>query len=153
MGRRKFQLSENEIHQLQQHLENAANHFTYTRLQAVLWYGTGLPIEHIQTRLDCSRSSILGWCQEYCTSGPGGLTSRWQGGNNARLTSAQVADLCARMQAHTPGELFGRHAATRGGSQWTLEDLHRAIRLWYGVVYRSRSSYYRLLKRCLEAGI
>ncbi|HSF82922.1 MAG TPA: helix-turn-helix domain-containing protein [Anaerolineales bacterium] len=151
MGKRKFQLTENKVHQLTKQLERTSDTPTRTRLQAILWYGTGVTVEQIRTRLECSRASILGWCQQYSTFGPDGLNSKWQGGNNARLTAAQIDNLCARIQAHSPHDLlYGVQAATPGGSQWSVEDLHRFLNEGYGVVYSSRSSYYRLLKKYLE---
>lgn len=55
------------------------------------------------------------------------------------------------MQAHSPHDLlYGVQAATPDGSHWTVEDLYRVLNEWYGVVYSSRSSYYRLLKKYLE---
>lgn len=150
MGKRKFQLTEKEVQQLSQKLGQTNDARTCTRLQAVLWYGTGVPLREIQERLECSRASILGWCQGYRQAGAPGLESRWQGGNNARLTAAQIDELCAWLQTQTPRSLFGEHAATPEGLEWTVEDLHLALQRWYGVVYHSRSSYYRLLKKCLE---
>ena len=44
--------------------------------------------------------------------------------------------------------LFGATAATADGQFWTVEDLHRAVERWYGVSYRSRTSYHRLLDLC-----
>jgi len=150
MGKRKFQLSETEIRQLSQHLDRSEDQHTHLRLQAVLWYGIGVPLKQIQMRLNCSRSSILSWCRVYNLTGTAGLTSKWQGGNNAHLTRAQMEDLNAKLQANTPQSLFKLKAPSRNGLQWTVEDLYRAIKMWYGVVYRSRSSYYRLLKKYLD---
>jgi len=150
MGKRKFQLTMEQTQDLHQRVDRAKGPRTRLRLQAVLWYGTGRPLDEIQSRLGCSRSSVLGWCQAYQREGPAALASKWQGGNNARLTPAQLEDLCDRISTNTPRDLFGKHAATPDGTDWTAEDLHKALKLWYGVVYQSKSSYYRLLKKCLQ---
>ncbi len=113
----------------------------------MLWYGTGFPAAEITSRQGCSRSSLLSWCQAYRTSGVIGLVDRRLGGNNSRLTPVQVADLQERLKTLTPREVFSRKAATPEGLEWTVHDLYRAVRMWYGVVYRSRTSYYNLFER------
>jgi transposase len=149
MGKRKFQLTETETCQLQANQQGTHCQRTCLRLQAVIWYGSGRSLPEIQDRLRCSRFSVLHWCQLYHQGGPAALRCKWQGGNNARLTRAQMVDLCARMKAQTPRSIFGDQAAAADGLQWTVEDLHIALKQ-YGVVYKSKSSYYRLLKKCVE---
>jgi transposase len=111
-------------------------------------YGTGSPVEEIQRQFGCSRSSLLSWCRTYRFKGLSGLEDQRQGGNNARLTDGQIADLTRRLQTYTPRSVFGQKTSTQDGLQWTVEDLYKAIKLWYGVIYHSRSSYYKLLDMC-----
>jgi transposase len=69
------------------------------------------------------------------------------GGNNHKLTPAQVADLSNKLRQYTPQSLFGPEA-TAVGDGWTLPDLRRAVQDWYGVTYQSTTSYRTLLHRC-----
>lgn len=147
MVTRSFALVPEEISTLEQILETCTDDPSCSRLQAVIWYGTGLPTAEIMSRLGCSRSSLLSWCQAYRISGVTGLLDRRLGGNNCRLTPAQIADLQERLWTLTPREVFSRKTATPDGLEWTVHDLYRAVRMWYGVVYRSRISYYNLFAR------
>jgi len=147
MVKRSFVLIPEEASTLEGILKNCTDEASRCRLQAVLWYGTGLPVAEITSRLGCSRSSLLSWCQAYRTSGALGLIDRRLGGNNCRLTPAQVADLKEHLQTLTPRDVLSRKAATPDGLEWTVHDLYRLVRMWYGVVYRSSTSYYNLFAR------
>jgi transposase len=87
----------------------------------------------------------MNWCTTYQARGPDGLKDERCGGNNAKLTAAQREDLQTRLQSSTPAMLFGPQAATPSGQFWTVADVHRAIEQWYGVTYRSLTSYRQLL--------
>jgi transposase len=145
MVTRSFVLTQEEVDTLKRVLETCTDDPSCCRLQAVLWYGSGLPVTEITARLGCGRSSLLSWCQAYRLSGVAGLLDRRAGGNNCRLTAAQVAELKEHLRSLTPWDVLGHKAATPEGLAWTVQDLYRTIRLWYGVTYRSRSSYYNLL--------
>jgi transposase len=111
-------------------------------------YGTGSPLEEILEQAGCSRSSLLNWCRAFRFRGLAGLHDDRQGGNNARLTDGQMNDLARRLRLYTPRSIFGQRTSTQEGQQWNVEDLFKAIKLWYSVVYQSRASYYRLLEIC-----
>lgn len=147
MAKRTFELTAQEIQTIQQVLLTCSDDPTCDRLQAILWYSAGKPMREITGSLGCSRSALLSWCQAYRTSGVMGLVDRRLGGNNSHLTPAQVTELGERLRTLTPREVFNRKAATPEGQAWTVQDLYRAVRMWYGVVYRSRASYYHLLRR------
>jgi transposase len=51
------------------------------------------------------------------------------------------------MIENTPWVVFGNGSATPDGRYWTSKDLYKALKLWYGITYQSRSSYYNLLSR------
>jgi transposase len=152
MAKRNFDLTPQEIQTIQQVLLTCTDNPTCDRLQAILWYGAGKPITEITAHLGCSRSALMSWCQAYRTSGVMGLIDRRLGGNNCRLTPAQVADLRERLRTLAPREAFSRKTATPQGLEWTVQDLYRAVRMWYGVVYRSRASYYQLFARVKPQG-
>ena len=147
LARRGFKLSLAEEQEIEAILEKAGSDAVYDRLRAVLEYSRGYSLESIQQRYSCSRSALLNWCRTYRQYGVEGLASRSMGGNNARLSEAQLADLTRRLAETTPAAVFGSAAENLKGQNWTTKDLYRAVRLWYGVEYNSPSSYYRLLKR------
>ena len=147
MAKRNFILSIEEICEIEQMLEQEPSPHAAERLQAVLQYGTGRPATEIVARLGCSRTTLLSWCQAYRQSRLSGLLDKRQGGNNAKLSDDQLNELLQRLRFTTPRQFFGASAATPGGREWTVEDIYRAVRQWYGVTYRSRSSYYGILSR------
>lgn len=148
MARRRQYLNAEEIRKLQKQLNDCADNRMRMRLQAVLMYETGHSIDVILERFNCSRSSLLNWCQAFRSRGLSGLSPHWTGGHNAKLTEEQLADLARKLEEITPHMLFGESSSPENGQHWNVEDLYRAIKLWYGVVYRSRSSYYNILSRC-----
>jgi transposase len=148
MAKRKYPLTTREVNYIRYYLEETIDPRVRTRLRAVLMYGTGLPLEEILGQAGCSRSSLLNWCRSFRFRGLAGLHDDRQGGNNARLTDGQINDLARRLRLYTPSSIFGQRASTPEGQQWKVEDLFKAIKLWYSVVYQSRASYYRLLEIC-----
>ncbi len=88
------------------------------------------------------------WYRTYRRDGINGLIDKRAGGNRAQLTTEEISELGERLRAYTPANLFGPQAATADGQFWTVEDLSCAVQRWYGVGYRSRSSYHRLFDRC-----
>lgn len=145
MAKRQYQLSEREVNELKGAYSQCHDGPTRTRYQAVRLYGTGYRVADIMALTACSRTSLLAWCQVYRTQGLGGLCDKRQGGNSAKLTAAQRADVAQRLQQSTPREVVGEHTHTPSGQFWTVEDLQQALQHWYGVTYRSRSSVLSLL--------
>lgn len=125
------------------------DHTTRSRLKAVLLYQEGHRLDYVIAKTGCSRSSLLSWYKAYKLQGIKGLFDRRQGGNNAKLTDQQISELSERLRGHAPRDFLGLRTATPGGQLWTVEDLYNIIWEWYGVRYRSRTSYYSLLKKCL----
>jgi transposase len=145
MTKRKFKLTEQEAQALRARYATCPKGATRSRLQAVWMYGTGYPVGDIEKLVSCSRSSLMNWCRTYQTRGADGLGDDRLGGNNAKLTATQRADLKTRLQATTPARLFGPAAATPNGQFWTVADVQQAVAQWYGVTYRSATSYRQLL--------
>lgn len=119
-----------------------------TRLQAVRLYGIGYSVPQISEITGCARSSLMEWCAAYREHGIAALADHRRGGNSAKLTGAQVAELSSKLRQYTPRSLFGPQAATQDGQAWTLDDLRRAISEWFGITYASATSYYTLFARC-----
>ena len=131
--------------------ESCEDHAARLRLRAVLLYENGYSLAQILAEAECSRSTLLNWYRIYKQQGPEALCDHRQGGNNAKLTDQQTEDLCERLGGRTPRDLLGSRAATPDGQFWTVEDLYNVIWQWYGVKYKSRTSYYNLLKKCVPA--
>jgi len=145
MATRKFVLTEKDARALRVLHDNCTDGATRSRYQAVRMYGTGYPVAEIETLVGCSRSSMMNWCRTYQSCGADGLTDKRLGGNNAKLTASRREDLKTRLQGATPVMLFGSAAATPSGQFWTVADVQKAIKEWYGVSYRSATSYHQLL--------
>ena len=121
---------------------------TRTRDQAVRLYGTGYPVAQIVEITGCSRTSLMDWCRLYRDRGVAALVDGRVGGNRAKLTPEQRETVRASLHQYTPRQLFGPTTATPDGQFWTVPDLKRAVQEWFGVTWRSPSSYLALLADC-----
>jgi len=148
MARRRFQLTEEQIKELTSTYKSCKDGPTRTRYQAVRLYGTGYPTEEVIRITGCAWSTLMEWCRTYAREGIEGLVDKRRGGNRAKLTEQQMAELSTRLRAYTPANLFGTLAATTDGQFWTVEDLQQAVQQWYSVSYQSRGSYHRLFELC-----
>jgi transposase len=148
MAHRKFHLTDQAVRALLA-AEQATDEAAYrTRLQAVRLYGLGYSPSQITEITSCPRSTLMLWCRLYREGGIAALADHRAGGNSAKLTREQVADLSGKLRLYTPRSLFGPDAATSDGQAWTVTDLRHAVQLWYGVTYQSVVSYYNLFDRC-----
>jgi transposase len=143
-------LVETEQEEIIKFLETCDDQTVRSRLRAVLFYIKGYGIDRILEEAKCSRSSLLNWFRAYRQQGPEGLFDRRQGGNNARLSDEQIQDLVERLRNRAPQDLLGQKTATPDGKFWTVEDLCTIIWQWYGVTYKSRTSYYNLIKKLTQ---
>jgi transposase len=148
MAKRKFQLSESDRQQLIQAYALCKDGPTRTRYQAVRLYGEGYSVSDIEQLTGCSRSSLMEWCRAYQQDRRYGLVDKRTGGNCAKLTALQLEDLAQRLHQYTPRDLFGSAARSVSGQYWTVDDLQAAVRQWYDVEYRSRTSYLHVLAVC-----
>lgn len=103
--------------------------------------GAGRAVSDIQAIVGCSERSLLRWCEAYRQEGIGGLVSGWRGGNNARLTPRQRAEVVAKVQQYQPDQLLSSEVRVNRGTFWTVSDLRIGIERWYGVSWRSDNSY------------
>ncbi len=100
-------------------------------------YGIGQPVDQIMEEVGCSRTVLMEWCRKFRQSGLEGLLDRRQGGNRARLSKAQLANLKQRLQNSSDND-----------QGWSVEALEKAVQNWYGVRFKSRTSYHNLFKKC-----
>jgi transposase len=123
---RDFQLTEQQTQELKIAFGKSADGATRTRLQAVRLYGNGLAVAEIQEITDCSRRSLLRWCQKYRDQGVGGLMDQRQGGNRALLSDAQLQDVHDKLHGYRPVDVLGaEQVATASGQHWTIPDTWR----------------------------
>jgi len=148
MRQRTFHLTEEAVRTLLAAYQATDDGAYRTRLQAVRLYGLGYTPMQITDITSCPRSTLMLWCRLYRAAGTAALADHRAGGNSAKLSREQVADLSRKLRLYTPRSLFGPDATTTDGQAWTVADLRRAVQQWYGVTYQSVVSYYTLFKRC-----
>jgi transposase len=88
------------------------------------------------------------WCQAFTESGTSALVDGRRGGNSAKLTPEQRTETEMRLHQNSPRNVFGLTTATIERLFWTVEDLRRALKEWYGVEYASRTSYLNAFHAC-----
>jgi putative transposase len=146
MAKRQFKLAEKQIQELITAYDRCKDGPTRTRYQAVRLYGTGYAESEVEAITGCSRSTLMGWCRIYRAQGIVGLVDKRQGGNRAKLTSAQIEELAHKLKQYTPDQAFRAQGFT--SEYWSVESLRCAVQEWYGVTYQSRTSYYTLFDAC-----
>ena len=144
MAKRKFTLTDKERFQMIQAYDLSKDVLARTRYQSVRLYGEGYKVSEIEKINGSRRSSLMEWCHEYQKNGVQGLVDKRVGGNSAKLTKLQIEDLSYRLRQYTPRDLFGSEAS----QYWAPTELARVIKKWYGVEYRSSSSYLRIFRVC-----
>lgn len=145
MAKRRFQLSESQCDALFTAYLECEDGETRSRLQAVRLYGMNYAVNHIQEITGCSTRSLFEWVRAYQHAGLDGLRDHRVGGNSAKLTPAQRAEVEMYLHQFTPKQILHK-PYTRDGQFWTIEDLADALAHWFDVHYDSRTSYYNLLR-------
>ncbi len=148
MAKRKFHLTERQVHELIQAYTQCSDGPTRARYQAVRLYGSNYPLSEVRDITGCSTTSLMEWCSAFTQSGTQALEDGRVGGNSAKLTPEQRAEIERRLHQYTPRDLLGTQTYTPAGQFWTIEDLARAVQQWYGVQYASRTSYTNLFHAC-----
>ena len=108
-------------------------------------YAEGYPVTEICKITGCNRTSLMEWCLKYKQRGAEGLVDHRGGPRRAKLTPEQTEDVAIKLQQYRPYDLLGPGANSSSGEHWTVEDLSAVMRKWYGVSWKSRSSYHSLL--------
>lgn len=148
MAKRQFQLSEQELEELQQAEATTRDAHELKRLQAVRLYGSGTERRLIERLVGCDERSIRKWAQKYQQAGLEGLQSRWQGENALKLSREQRADLKQRLHTYRPDQVIAPDIRISQGQFWTVSDLQIVVKAWYAVDYRTADSYRTLLHEC-----
>jgi transposase len=145
MAKREFKLSEQQRIELIRAYEQAATPDSQRRIQAVRLYGEGRAVADIRDITGCSERSLRRWCAWYEHDGVARLADQRAGGNNAKLTPEQRAAVIERLKTYRPDQLLPADVRISRGEFWTVSDLQMGLQRWYGVTWRSLTSYRTLL--------
>jgi transposase len=145
MAQRLFELSEGQRGELRRAYDTAQDTRYQQRVQAVRLYGEGCSVNDIQSITGCSERSLMRWCEHYRAKGLDGLVSLWRGGNHARLSQAQRAEVIAKVQQYRPDQVLNAEVRVSRGAFWTVSDLRIGVKACYGVTWRSDNSYRTLI--------
>jgi transposase len=145
MAKREFKLTEQQRNELIRAYDQATTPDVQSRVQAVRLYGEGRSVPDIRDITGCSERSLRRWCAGYEQGGLERLEDQRAGGNNAKLTPDQRADVIARVKTYRPDQLFPAAVRISRGTFWTVSDLRIGLQAWYGVSWRSATSYRALL--------
>jgi transposase len=148
MAKRDFQLTRDQSAELWRAYDQADDVNEQKRWQAVRLYGEGRSVSDIQAITGCSEPSLMRWTRRYRQQGIDGLRSPEYGGNRARLTDEQRAEIKTKVHQATPDQLLAAAERRHRIPFWTVEDLVVLVERWYGVRWKSRTSYTTLLHEC-----
>ena len=148
MAKRQFQLTADESAAFRQAEDQTRDVRELKRLQAVRLYGMGETVETIQNLVGCGPVSPGQWAMAYRRGGLAGLRRQWCGGNANKLTAAQRQELAEKLAQSTPEQVIAPEVRVERGAFWTVSDLQIVVAQWYGLTYRSQTSYRTLLDGC-----
>jgi transposase len=148
MANRQFNLNTRQENELRVAYDQCKDAATSKKLLGVRLYGNGQPVGTILDLVGNSRSSLMNWCHQYQEAGIAGLADKRKGGNSRKLSISQRAELKEKLHQYTPRQVLGLETATASGEHWTTRDVKDVIYKWYGVFYKSPSSYWLLLSKC-----
>jgi transposase len=148
MAKRQLQLTVEEQAAFEQAEWQTRDTYELRRLQAVRLYGSGMPTGEIMRVVKSSDRRIREWSQKYREQGLVGLKSGWQGENALKLSRQQRNDLKVRLHNYKPDQVIATEIRISQGQFWTISDLQIMVQEWYGVTYRTKGSYRRLLNEC-----
>jgi transposase len=148
-NKRKQLLSPEADQQLLLAFTECKNGAMRTKIQAVRLYGNDVPVPEITNLTGLPRRTINRWYRRYLQQGLSGFVDRRQGGNYQYLTHEQIQELALRLKQYRPVDLFGlEKVATADGLYWCVPDLKRTVKQWYGIEYKTGTSYQQLFQKC-----
>jgi transposase len=145
MAKRTFKLTDEQRSELLRAYDETNEADVQRRVQAVRLYGEGWSVDDIRAITGCSERSLRRWCAGYEQGGLERLEDQRAGGNNAKLTPEQRAEAIKRVKTYRPDQLFPADIRVSRGEFWTVSDLQIGLQRWYGVTWRSATSYRNLL--------
>jgi transposase len=105
----------------------------------------GEAVASIQKLVGCGPVSPAQWAMEYRRGGLDALKSRWAVDNAQKLSDEQRQDLFEKLEQYSPEQVIAPDVRVERGTFWTVSDLEIVVAQWYGVTYRSPTSYRNLL--------
>lgn len=148
MRKSTFQLTPEQINELQGAYQSCDETLTKIRYQAVRLYGQDYATAEVMVITGCSRTSLLKWCRRYRRYGVTGLIDQRNGGNSAKLSASEVERLQNQLHQFKPNQVFGQEDYSGNGEFWTVSDLAAWLAREYDVRYQSKNSYRTILRRC-----
>lgn len=148
MAHRNFKLSKEQRRELAAAEQQVKKVKDLKRIIAVRLYGEGYPTEQIGAMVGCDWRSLMRWCADYQREGLTGLLDQRQGGNRAKLSAEQRAEVRERLMSYRPDQVLPPSVRIEQGAFWTVSDLRIGLYVWYGVIYQSDTSYRTLLHEC-----
>lgn len=148
MAHRQFQLNEAQQRELKAAEQRSKKVNDLRRIMGVRMYGEGYPTAEIEALLGCSWRALMEWCEKYRRDGVEGLLDQRKGGNRAKLSAEQRAEVKERLHSYRPDQLLPPDVRVEQGVFWTVSDLKIAMYVWYDVIYQSDTSYRTLLHEC-----
>jgi transposase len=145
MAKRDFKLTEEQRIELIRVYDQTTDVALQRRVQAVRLYGEGWSVDDIRDITGCSERSLRRWCGWYEQDGLARLEDQRAGGNNAKLTPEHRAEVIERVKTYQPDQLLPADVRVSRGEFWTVSDLRIGLQRWYGVTWRSATSYRTLL--------
>ena len=145
MAKREFKLTEQQRIELIRAYDQTTAADVQRRIQAVRLYGEGWSVQAIRDITGSSERSLRRWCAWYEQDGLERLEDQRAGGNNAKLTPEQRAEVIERVKTYRPDQLLPAEVRISRGEFWTVSDLQIGVQRWYGVTWRSTNSYRAVL--------
>jgi transposase len=145
MAKRQIHLTEEEIAAFRRAEAQTRDVRELKRLQAVRLYGMGEAVATIQKLVGCGPVSPAQWAIDYRRGGLAALQSRWSVGNARKLSEEDRRDLFEKLEQYSPEQVIAPDVRVDRGAFWTVSDLEMVLEQWYGVTYRSPTSYRNLL--------
>jgi transposase len=149
MAYRQFQLSKAQQQELKAAEQATKKVSDMKRLMAVRVYGEGYRTDEIEAIVGCTWRSLMRWVEDYQHNGIAGVLDQRRGGNHAKLSAQQRAEVKERLNLYRPNQLLPPSVRVEQGAFWTVSDLKIAVYVWYDLIYQSDTSYRTLLH---EAG-
>jgi len=145
MAHRQFELSKAQQQELKAEEQGTKKVSDLKRLMAVRLYGEGYRTHEIEAIVDCTWRSLMRWVEDYQRDGVAGVLDQRKGGNRAKLSAEQRAEVKERLNTYRPDQLLPPDMRVEQGSFWTVSDLKIAVYVWYDVTWQSDTSYRSLL--------
>jgi transposase len=141
MRTRTLRLTETEVVALKQAEQQTKRTHELRWMQAVRLFGSGMAVKQVVEVTGLSERTIQRQAARFREAGVKGLRERRVGGNRARLTPEQRAEIAEKLHQYRPVDL-----KVSQRDYWTVSDLAVVVEQWYGVVYQAVDGYYDLLR-------